>query len=174
MSKTVVTRSLTSFFFFQGRNFVLRGWSYVKQVTLHVRHKYFVLYVPWRVYYLTTLGCRYRIALINTYGVSVEWHWQGKTKNLPHCQFSRYKSYMNWPSIEPGPPRLCPVRTESLNILELTFLTVRFAVSWRWRIVECGWYLPRTWYRVGRVDPVLPWIWRQVFSVKAPYFCQSI
>jgi hypothetical protein len=49
-------------------------------------------------------------------GAPVEWNWQGKTeelrekpknsgKNLSQCHFVHLKSHMDWPGIEPGPPR---------------------------------------------------------------------
>jgi hypothetical protein len=42
-------------------------------------------------------------------GASVEWNWQEKTEvlgeNLSQCHIVHYKSQMNWPGIEPVPPR---------------------------------------------------------------------
>jgi hypothetical protein len=43
-------------------------------------------------------------------GAPVEWNWQGEKpknsgKNLSQCHFVHQKSHVDWPGIEPGPPR---------------------------------------------------------------------
>jgi hypothetical protein len=42
-------------------------------------------------------------------GAPVEWNWQGKPEelgeNLSQCHLAHHKSHMDWPGIEPGPPR---------------------------------------------------------------------
>jgi hypothetical protein len=41
-------------------------------------------------------------------GAPVEWNWQGKTEELgekPVPVPVHHKSHMDWPGIEPGPPR---------------------------------------------------------------------
>jgi hypothetical protein len=42
-------------------------------------------------------------------GAPVVWNWQGKTeysgKTMSQCYFVHHKSHMDWPGIEPGPPR---------------------------------------------------------------------
>jgi hypothetical protein len=38
-------------------------------------------------------------------GAPMEWNWQSSWKNLSQCHFVHHKSQMDWPGIEPEPPR---------------------------------------------------------------------
>lgn len=56
-----------------------------------------------------------QLSIADSRWMKYDWHWQSqkkKTKYLSPCHFVQYKSYMDWPSIEPK-----PLRWQAMNLL---------------------------------------------------------